>query len=161
MKKTSLICLFLFFVLEGWTQTYIEGKVIRVADGDTFTIIDRYNKKTKVRFFGIDCPEVGQDYYRTAKNFTALHTLDKIIRIEVKNKDRYGRVVGIVRSEKYTDFSLMLLQAGLAWNYPQYSKSDIYQEAEMQARKDKVNIWSLKAPVAPWEFRKLKKITKS
>ncbi len=156
MKKAFLVSLFLLFVFTAVAQKYIEGRVIRVVDGDTFTIVDKYKKKTKVRFFGIDCPEMGQHYGQTAKNYTSSHTLDKVLRIEVKSKDRYGRVVGIVWLDKRTDFNLMLLKAGLAWDYPLYSKSTSYMEAELLARKQKRNIWSQKSPVAPWDYRKEK-----
>lgn len=40
----------------------ISGKVVRVADGDTITILDSDNTQTRVRFYGIDCPEIGQDF---------------------------------------------------------------------------------------------------
>lgn len=156
-----LACLFLLFKFSGFTQNYIEGHVVRVADGDTFTIVDKYNKKIRVRFFGIDCPESGQAYYRNAKRFTTSRTLDKKIKVEVKSKDRYGRVVGVVWIDEDTNLNLALIQAGLAWDYPPYSKSDVYQNAEVEARKRKVNIWSLKSHTAPWEFRKTNKKTKS
>ncbi|MBL1409153.1 thermonuclease family protein [Sphingobacterium faecale] len=157
MQRMFLVVLFLLFIFQGLAQRYIEGRVIRVADGDTFTLVDLHKKKTRVRFFGIDCPEIGQEYGRAAKNYTSLHTLDKVVRVEVKNKDRYGRLVGVVWLDPSTDLNLKLIQAGLAWNYPAYSKSDTYREAEQQARVRKVNIWRLKSPTAPWEFRKLTK----
>ncbi|MDR2283428.1 MAG: thermonuclease family protein [Sphingobacterium sp.] len=156
MKKTFLVCLFLFFVFTGVAQKYIEGRVVRVADGDTFTIVDKYKKKIRVRFFGIDCPEIGQDYAHAAKSFTSSRTLDKTVKVEVKSKDRYGRIVGVVWLDRNTDLNLLLLQAGLAWDYPSYSKSREYHKAEAEARARKVNIWSQKSPIAPWDYRKAK-----
>ena len=149
-----LIVLFLFFVFTSVAQQYIEGCVVRVADGDTFTIVDKYKKKIRVRFFGIDCPEIGQDYAHTAKSFTSSRTLNKTVKVEVKSKDRYGRVVGVIWLDPKTDLNLLLLQAGLAWDYPLYSKSREYHKAEVEARALKVNIWSQKSPIAPWDYRK-------
>ena len=40
----------------------IEGKVVKVADGDTVTVLDADNKKHKVRLTGIDAPERRQAY---------------------------------------------------------------------------------------------------
>ncbi|ERJ61234.1 thermonuclease family protein [Sphingobacterium paucimobilis] len=155
MQRTSLILLFLLFVFQSFAQRYIEGRVTRVADGDTFTMLDKHKKKIRVRFFGIDCPEIGQEYGRTAKNFTSSQVLDKKVKVEVMSKDRYGRVVGIVWVDRYTDLNLKLIQAGLAWDYPSYSKSDAYQQAELKARTRKVNIWSQRSPMAPWDYRKM------
>lgn len=160
MKDIVLVAFFLLFVLDGVAQKYIQGRVVKVADGDTFTIVDRFHKKTKIRLHGIDCPEKGQDYFQVAKSFTNGHVFDKLVDIEVKSKDRYGRIVGVVWLQNKANLNLMLIQAGLAWDYPNYSKSISYQDAELQARKSKNNIWSLNAPVAPWDFRKSKKVKK-
>ncbi|WP_079643242.1 thermonuclease family protein [Sphingobacterium nematocida] len=160
MKKMVLIGLLLLVVFEGVAQKYISGRVIKVADGDTFTIVDKFQKKTKIRLHGIDCPEKGQDYFQVAKSFTNNLVFDKFINIEVKNKDRYGRIVGVAWLENKANLNLMLIQAGLAWDYPSYSKSTAYQDAELQARKNKNNIWSHYEPMAPWDFRKIKKVKK-
>ncbi|WP_164112514.1 MULTISPECIES: thermonuclease family protein [Sphingobacterium] len=161
MKKMLLIALFLLFIFDGIAQKHMQGRVVKVADGDTFTIVDKFQKKTKIRLHGIDCPEKGQDYFQVAKSFTNGHIFDKWINIEVKSKDRYGRIVGIVWLENQESLNLMLIQAGLAWDYPTYSKSRIYRDAELQARKDKSNIWSLYEPTPPWDFRKVKKVKKA
>src|SRR5688572_26105790 len=38
----------------------IEGKVVKVHDGDTITVIDQNNKKFSIRLQGIDAPELKQ-----------------------------------------------------------------------------------------------------
>jgi len=40
----------------------IEGKVIRVADGDTVTVLDGSNAQHKIRLQGIDAPESNQAF---------------------------------------------------------------------------------------------------
>ena len=53
-----------------------------------------------------------------------------------------------------------LLKNGLAWHYKQYSKKDYYNEfekLESEAKNKKINIWSKKNSIAPWEFRKNQK----
>lgn len=156
MKHIILIlslCLQSIFLL---AQNNIYGKVVKVADGDTFTILDNKKKQHKIRFYGIDCPEKGQDYYQVAKDFTNKYSIGKQVRIEVKSTDRYGRKVGIVWVNK-TNLNLQLLRKGLAWHYKQYDKSKLYASAEATARAKKLHIWSKKNAVAPWNFRKNKK----
>jgi endonuclease YncB( thermonuclease family) len=35
----------------------LSGKVIKIADGDTLTILDKSNRQHKIRLVGIDAPE--------------------------------------------------------------------------------------------------------
>ena len=44
------------------TADRITGKVIRIADGDTLTILNGDNEQIKVRFNGIDAPEKAQAF---------------------------------------------------------------------------------------------------
>ncbi|MEN5058458.1 thermonuclease family protein [Sphingobacterium kitahiroshimense] len=60
MKNYFFIILFIL-PLCLISQT-IKGKVIRVADGDTITILDSVNNQLRVRLYGIDAPEKGQDF---------------------------------------------------------------------------------------------------
>ena len=92
-----MLIFLLFFICSKLTfgQNILQGKVIRVADGDTFTLI--HNKVShKIRLHGIDCPEKGQEFSQVAKEFTKERTLQKNVKVEVLKKDQYGRNVGIV-----------------------------------------------------------------
>ncbi len=46
-----------------------------------------------------------------------------------------------------------LVAAGMAWHYVRYSDDETLAEAERQARKARVGIWSEPEPVAPWRYR--------
>jgi len=41
---------------------HILGKVIKIADGDTITVLDRDKQSHKIRLEGIDSPEIGQAF---------------------------------------------------------------------------------------------------
>lgn len=152
--RNIIFFLFLFLSLNVvQAQTYLFGKVVRVADGDTFTILDPDKKQIRIRFYGIDCPEKGQDFYRKAKDFTSERSFGKNVKIEVKDKDRYGRIVGMVWI-KGENLNLSLLQEGLAWHYTSFDKSKAFAQAEQNARKRNKNIWSHKEPIAPWKYRR-------
>lgn len=140
----------------SFAQTRISGKVIRIADGDTFTLLDNHNKQSRIRLHGIDCPEKNQDYYQVAKDFLSDAIFKKIVDVEITDNDRYGRLIGRVWISK-VDVNLSLIKNGLAWHYKHFDKSKSYADAELSARNKKLNIWSLKNPVAPWDFRRTKK----
>ena len=47
--------LLLLFTLSAQAET-LEGKVIKIADGDTLTLLTSSNQQVKVRLAGIDTP---------------------------------------------------------------------------------------------------------
>lgn len=59
--KLALIVSFLVMSLALNAQT-LQGKVVRVADGDTITILDEAKVQSKIRLNRIDAPEMKQAY---------------------------------------------------------------------------------------------------
>lgn len=157
MKKIILSLLFLLnsFSL-ALSQTFISGKVVRVADGDSFTLLDESNTQIRVRLHGIDCPEYKQDFSAVAKKFTSERIFGEIVKVQVTDIDRYQRVVGIVFLPNGLKLNNELLKAGLAWQYRHYDKSTEYEELERNARRNKLGLWAHPNPVPPWEFRRLR-----
>lgn len=90
------IHLIAFLLLPTMLQAQLSGKVVKVADGDTFTLLTEDNKQVKVRLHGIDCPEKGQDFGQVAKQYTADKVYMQVVRVKATDTDRYGRTVGIV-----------------------------------------------------------------
>jgi endonuclease YncB( thermonuclease family) len=70
-RKVLLLCLLLIFLApklshaDDWS-----GIVIDIADGDTITVMQG-KQPVKVRLYGIDCPEQGQNFTKRAKQFTS------------------------------------------------------------------------------------------
>ncbi|MBC2856984.1 thermonuclease family protein [Cetobacterium sp. 2A] len=156
MRKLSVLILSLFTMVLSFATT-IKGKVIKVADGDTITIIEENGDKTRIRLYGIDAPEKKQDY--GIKSLDVLKKLidKKEVEIDVKDKDRYGRVVGIVYYNGM-NINLYMLKTGNAWWYKQYSKHNAeFRIAEEKARLKKLGLWKESNPTPPWVYRKEKK----
>ncbi len=160
MKK---FIIFICFCISIFAEDKIYALCVSVADGDTITVMadevgGRENKKMKIRLYAIDCPEKKQEFGLKAKEFIENLILNKRVEIEVKGVDQYGRTVGIVQYYKY-NVNSELLKNGLAWHYKQYSKDyyNEFEELESEAKNKKINIWSKKNSIAPWEFRKIKK----
>ena len=74
----------------------LTGKVIKVTDGDTITILTKDRKQVKIRLYGIECPEKNQDYGPKAKEFTLNLSFGKTVSVKQIDTDRYGRIVGEV-----------------------------------------------------------------
>jgi endonuclease YncB( thermonuclease family) len=156
MKRYGLVlCLLLTGSLIVLCKQILSGRVIKVADGDTITILTEDFTQIKVRLHGVDCPERKQDFANKAKIFTSGLVFGKVVNVAALNKDRYGRTIGIVSLPDGRILNRELLKAGLAWHYKKYDSSSEWANLELEARKRKVGIWSMKNPIAPWEQRKI------
>jgi micrococcal nuclease len=144
----SFLCAF-----QGHAQL-ISGKVIRIADGDSFTLLTVDKKQIRIRLYGIDCPENGQDFGRVAKDFTGrILNMGKVEVIQ-KDIDRYDRIVGIVVVADSINLNEMLLKTGLAWHYKYFDKNPIWTAYEQAAMEKKEGLWKAPHPIAPWKWRK-------
>lgn len=64
-------------------RSEFSGKVVRVADGDTITVLAPGNQQVKVRLYGIDCPERKQAFGQRARQFTASRVAGENVRVQV------------------------------------------------------------------------------
>ena len=133
------------------SQERFAGSVVGITDGDTISVM-REGRSVRVRLEGIDCPERGQDFGQRAKQFTSVMAFGKDAVVEVRDVDRYGRLVARVHVGG-EDVSLALVRSGLAWHYTKYSRDPKLAEAEMAAKSATLGLWSRPAPTPPWEFR--------
>lgn len=147
-----VVCLFLSHSLFDFHKTWT-GKCIGVSDGDTIKVLHN-GLPVKVRLYGIDCPEKGQDYGNRAKQFTSNLVFGKQVTIREIENDRYGRSVCWVWTDD-VNVNKELLRSGLAWWYKKYApyRFDLFR-LELIARQNKSGIWSQPHPVEPWVFRK-------
>lgn len=169
----KLILTVVLFILLTSNFTFAESKkltevyclVTRVLDGDTFHCLPEkpvIGTKThmdgtiSVRMRGIDAPEKRQAYGEDARLSLKEIIGNKAVKLEIKDIDRYGRVVAYVWLGK-TNVNLEQVRRGFAWAYTEYLDrpyaSEFY-EAEKQARKQKLGLWQQSNPTPPWEWRK-------
>lgn len=156
--KGNLGNLVFLLVLGGWmafladatvaTQEHFSARVVRVIDGDTLVIDREYKGASRIRVYGIDCPEKGEKWAKEATALTVQLVEDKRIGLDPHDLDRYGRLV----AEVYVDgenLSLALLSAGLARWYKKYAwtRTD-FENAEEEAKSARRGIWST-APLTP------------
>ncbi len=130
----------------------IQGKIIDIDDGDTFTILTADHTQYKIRLNGIDCPEKGQDFSKKAKEFTYQFCAGQTVVAELLSKDKYSRNIANVTVNGLSLNSSLVAQ-GLAWHYTKYSSDTYLAKLEQEARAKRLNIWSLNNPMAPWIYR--------
>lgn len=146
----------LLLTLTAHAET-LTGKVVGVHDGDTITVLAN-RAEHKIRFNGIDAPELGQAFGQASKRNLSNLIFGKIVQVETNKTDRYGRLVSTVTLDG-KDINLEQLKAGMAWYYRQYERDvaaehrALYEQAERTARAAKRGLWADPAPVAPWDYR--------
>ena len=155
-----VLVLFLFLTSTCTTTQYLSGEVVRVADGDTFTMLVA-GQQQRIRLHGIDCPEKGQPYSRVATQFIKDMLASGKVKVQQLDTDRYGRVVGIVLINDTINLNERLLEAGLAWHYKIYDRNPEWARLEKIAQTAKRGLWVEKDVVAPWEWRKRKRAERS
>ena len=160
MKKLAFLCL-LFFTLVSFAEELI-GKVIKVSDGDTITVLDSNNQKHKIRLKGIDAPESQQAFGDISTQSLSELVYDKEVLVTWDKKDKYYRILGKVIVDG-RDANYEQLKKGLAWYYKQYEKDlsdedkQRYSEAEEWARNYTEGLWADSNSIPPWEFRRKRK----
>jgi endonuclease YncB( thermonuclease family) len=135
----------------------ITGKVVGIADGDTVTVYDG-SVQTRIRLAGIDAPESGQAFGQRSKQNLSGLIFGKTVTVTSDKIDRYGRTVGVITLDG-EDVNIKQIEAGLAWHYKQYEREQTpaeraaYSDAEINARQDKLGLWSDPNPIPPWDYR--------
>jgi|SRR5712692_8598322 len=140
------------------TQT-LSGRVVRVADGDTITVLDATNTQHRIRLEGIDAPESHQAFGTQSKKNLLDMVFGREVTVVYRKTDRYGRIVGKIIVDG-TDVDLEQIKAGMAWHYKEYQREqtpedrELYAGAEDEARNARRGLWQDPDPVEPSAFRR-------
>lgn len=87
-----------------------------VVDGDTITI-----KKTQIRLFGIDAPELNHPHGKKAKWALVSLCKGQKVSAEITEKDVHGRTVAKCYLPDGKDLSAEMVKLGLAIDWPKFS----------------------------------------
>ena len=161
----TLTAAFLILTASAWAEPhdtldrYFWARVVHVADGDTIEVVKQGDKleMVKVRLYGLDAPEDGQAFGKRAGRELKRLVHKKIVMVEVMQKrDKYGRVVGIVRTQAGVDVGRELAKAGYMWVDSRFCKPSRvcrgYWVAVREAQRDKLGLWKELA-MPPWKWR--------
>ncbi len=147
----------LLLVLLGQTATgaTLEGRVVRIADGDTLTLLTDDHHQHRIRLAEIDTPEKRQPWGKRAKQALAAKVFRKRVTVRTEKKDRYGRWIGHVFLGD-RDINAEMVAEGHAWVYRRYSKNPALLRLERKAREEKRGLWALpeSQKIPPWQWRR-------
>ena len=154
IKAAAGACAFVMVVsLSNAESTLVSGRAL-VTDGDTLRI-----GPVVVRLHGVDAPEAGQVCKdsrgkRWQCGQGAIERLKELaerkeLTCDVRDRDRYGRVIAVCSDGQIT-LNEVMVSEGLAWAFRRYSKD--YARLEDQAKAERRGIWQGDAQ-PPWDFR--------
>jgi endonuclease YncB( thermonuclease family) len=119
-----------------------------VVDGDTV----RLSNGDRVRYIGIDTPEIGEPYYEEARSANRRLVEGEKIRLEedINDEDTFGRLLRYVYADG-TFVNAELARQGYALVYrqdrfPENKYYDILEEAADEAAANGRGIWSMDPP---------------
>ena len=79
----------------------------------------------------------------------------------MREKDRYGRWIGLVVLKDSQIANYRQVQQGLCWHYVHFAGNDTVLAAlQTEAQAAKRGLWTDPNPVPPWEFRKAKHVAR-
>jgi endonuclease YncB( thermonuclease family) len=135
------------------SQDSFEGRCVKVYDGDTIEVMAGGSTSLRVRLHAIDAPEKGQPFSNVARTRTRELVEGKRVRVEVRDRDQYDRLVARIYVED-ADLSEQLIREGLAWHYTRYSSEIALGNAQREARRAHRGLWQDPEPEPPWAFRR-------
>ena len=129
------------------------GKVVRVSDGDSLSLLAADGKQYALRLYGVDAPERDQPFGDQSRAHLRRLVDGRSVGATVESVDDYQRQVVEVFIDGRS-VNLMMLEAGMAWWYRYYARarSDM-GEAERVARAKERGLWSQPDPVEPRRWR--------
>lgn len=152
MKRVAVLLIAGLASLSVSAET-LEGRVVGISDGDTFTLLTSIKLEVKIRLKDVDAPERNQPYRAKSKKALSDLVYGEVVRVEHSNKGSFGRIVGKVFVGD-TDVSAELVRQGAVWVYQKYSQDKKLLALEVEARLAKRGLWGIPNPVPPWDWRK-------
>ena len=156
-RHWTLITFVLWAVLFDCTgnAATIRGKVVKVVDGDSITVLDADHKQHRIRIIGIAAPEKKQPFWERSRESMVRMVAGKDVSAECHKIDRYSRQVCKVWVQpsdcptcgKTLDVGHAQIIVGLALWYRQDANEQSaedrgrYESAEQEARLRKTGLW--------------------
>lgn len=127
-------------------------RVLSVEDGDTI-VVDMAGQEERVRFIGVDTPEVKdprkpvQCFGRAASAYTKQLIGNNTVKLEADpentNRDRYNRLLRYLYLPDGTLVNAKIIEDGYGFAYTSFpaTKNKEFKELENQARRNNRGLW--------------------
>lgn len=141
----------------------LKGKVVQVADGDTFTVLVD-GRQQRVRLASIDAPETtkdrqqpGQPMAQASKDALARLVAGKNVDLSCYERDQYDRNICDVFLADGSSANQQQVAMGMAWanmeGRGKYMRDPKLPVLEQKARQARLGLWRDANPVKPWVWR--------
>lgn len=136
----------------------MDGRVIRVVDGDSIAVQSKGQVVYSVKLQAIDAPDVGQPFFEEARKSLSKLILNKDVRVVINTTYGKDMIIGSVYRNGQ-DIGLTLIEQGLAWHFKRFAFQQTaaarksYSDAQSSASAARVGLWADEKPIAPWDFR--------
>lgn len=129
----------------GDKKSYQQAYVVEVIDGDTIKVKLENGKTKKVRYIGINCPEIDRPYGKKSREFNRKLVSNKRVKLlrDVRETDRYGRLLRYVYV-KDIFVNAELVKYGYARVMtvpPDIKHSELFKRLERKARSKELGLW--------------------
>jgi len=152
MRRTLLLLLAFLGQSSAQAAEQFLASVVQVKDGDSLVL--RAGRVTyQARLAGIDAPEYGQAWGKSARKALTRLVNRKRVTATVQDIDGYGRLVVALDLEGVR-VNRQMVANGHAWAYRDYLRDPGLLELESSARQQKLGLWGTPGAVAPWLYRR-------
>jgi micrococcal nuclease len=123
------------------------AKVTWIYDGDTVEV-ELGGREYRVRYIGVDTPEIDQPYYEEASraNFDMVKNKDVILVRDVSDTDQYNRLLRYVYLADGTMVNAELLRDGYGRTInipPDISQQAYFAQLQAEAKQEERGLWAL------------------
>lgn len=152
LLRQCLLCLAGLLPLAGLAEVFL-AQVSHVPDGDTLVVRpDDGGAWRTLRLLGLDAPEICQPGGEAARAALQQKVADKLLLVEVRFQDSYGRELARVRVDGQ-DLGAMLVASGHAWSSRWRRSPGPYARQEAQARAAGLGLFADAQAELPRVFR--------
>lgn len=134
------------------------GKIVKVHDGDTVTVLNRDGSFSTLRLANIDAPEITQDAGTASRDRLRGLIYGRNMAIEPTMGANgvelaQGRTVGTIKDRNNVDYNLGQVESGNALAYRDFLRDPAMLEAEQRAQASRAGLWAHPGGIDPAAYR--------
>lgn len=154
IMKSLLLFAFTLILFDAICQSFPDGKILRVIDGDTY-VVSLNGVSYHCRLVNVDAPEKDQPFGLKVRDSASSFILGKDCQVIIVGFDVYNRALTSI-SVNHISLDSLLLARGWAWYTPSMIafKPEL-RSIEANSRINNIGLWSCTAAIPPWIWRSM------